>query len=329
MSRDPRAFLAQADQAAASANGGFSFFGGRAEKWENAVELYKQAANVFKMQKQCIREAGQAFEKAAVIQTKQLKEPDDAANTYLDAFNVYKEAEPAYAVRCCEIAIDNYLMKGNSRRAATNEEHLAKVYEIGLGDIEKAAACYEQAADWYWADNGQALATRGYIKTAELLSTLAWKLKEPTRSQHLQKAAELYERIARASVGNNTMRYSLPDYLWKASLCRLALDPIAYNAAITGEDLRVTNLEQMRPRLAYSNMEPRFALKEDGNNQVVAVGELAVMMERLGTTVQAGDIEAFEDAVYELERTNRKDPWQDKMLKGIKDGIEEKMDDFS
>jgi hypothetical protein len=42
----------QADRAAAGAGGGFSLFGGRQEKWENAADLYTQAANAFRMQKQ-------------------------------------------------------------------------------------------------------------------------------------------------------------------------------------------------------------------------------------------------------------------------------------
>jgi hypothetical protein len=43
---------AQAEKAAAGAGGGFSFFGGRQEKWENAADLYTQAANAFRLQKQ-------------------------------------------------------------------------------------------------------------------------------------------------------------------------------------------------------------------------------------------------------------------------------------
>lgn len=52
MAADPRKLLAQADKAAQGASGGFSFFGGRGEKWENAADLYLQAANAFRMQKQ-------------------------------------------------------------------------------------------------------------------------------------------------------------------------------------------------------------------------------------------------------------------------------------
>lgn len=44
--------VAQADKMASSASGGFSMFGGRTEKWENAADLYIQAANAFRLQKQ-------------------------------------------------------------------------------------------------------------------------------------------------------------------------------------------------------------------------------------------------------------------------------------
>jgi alpha-soluble NSF attachment protein len=52
MAQDPRLLLQKADKAAQGATGGFSFFGGRTEKWENAADLYSQAANAFRMQKQ-------------------------------------------------------------------------------------------------------------------------------------------------------------------------------------------------------------------------------------------------------------------------------------
>jgi len=52
MAGDPRALLQKADKAASGAGSGFSLFGGRAEKWENAADMYTQAANAFRVQKQ-------------------------------------------------------------------------------------------------------------------------------------------------------------------------------------------------------------------------------------------------------------------------------------
>ena len=42
----------QAEKALQGAGGGFSMFGGRTEKYENAADLFTQAANAFRVQKQ-------------------------------------------------------------------------------------------------------------------------------------------------------------------------------------------------------------------------------------------------------------------------------------
>ena len=41
----------QAEKTLAGASSGFSFFGGRTEKYENAADFYTQAANAFRVQK--------------------------------------------------------------------------------------------------------------------------------------------------------------------------------------------------------------------------------------------------------------------------------------
>lgn len=102
------------------------------------------------------RESGQAFEKAAQISLNNLKEPDDAANSMVDAFKVYRTESPEDAARCLEFAIDRYCAKGNFRRAASHKESLAEVYEQQLGDAKTALACYETAAGWYEGDNATA-----------------------------------------------------------------------------------------------------------------------------------------------------------------------------
>lgn len=145
----------QADKAAQSAGSGFSLFGGRAEKYENAAELYNQAANAFRMQKDG-RSAGQCFEKAAALQTSKLNEPDDAANTLTEAFKSYRKDAPEEAARCLEQAIGHYTMKGNFRRAATHKQNLAELYEVEIGDQKRAAEAYETAAGWYENDNAEA-----------------------------------------------------------------------------------------------------------------------------------------------------------------------------
>lgn len=102
------------------------------------------------------KEAGQAFERAASIQTLKLSEPDDAANTLVEAFKVYRKSDPQDAARCLDTAINHYTAKGNFRRAATHKQNLAEVYEVELGDQKKAMESYELAASWFESDNAEA-----------------------------------------------------------------------------------------------------------------------------------------------------------------------------
>ena len=102
------------------------------------------------------KEAGQAFEQAASIQTSKLNELDDAANTLAEAFKVYRKTDPLDAARCLDVAIDQYTRKGNFRRAATHKQNLAEVYETEIGDQKKAIESYEMAASWFESDNAEA-----------------------------------------------------------------------------------------------------------------------------------------------------------------------------
>lgn len=102
------------------------------------------------------KEAGQAFEKCAAVQIKNLNEPDDAANTMTEAFKVYRKENPLDACRCLDQAINQYTSKGNFRRAATQKQNLAEVYEIEVQDLPKAIESYEIAASWFETDNAEA-----------------------------------------------------------------------------------------------------------------------------------------------------------------------------
>lgn len=102
------------------------------------------------------REAGQAFEKAAQVQINNLKDPDDAANTYVDAFKVYRQDNPEDAARCLDFSINQYCTKGNFRRAASHKENLGDLFENQLGDMKRALEAYEAAAGWYEGDGAAA-----------------------------------------------------------------------------------------------------------------------------------------------------------------------------
>lgn len=101
-------------------------------------------------------EAGKAFEKAAQIHINNLKEPNDAANIYADAFKVYSKDSPQDAVRCIEFSIKQYCANGNFRRAAKHKESVGDLYKKQFGDMKSAIEAYGIAAGWYENDDAVA-----------------------------------------------------------------------------------------------------------------------------------------------------------------------------
>ncbi|RJE21532.1 vesicular-fusion protein SEC17 [Aspergillus sclerotialis] len=292
MAQDPRVLLQKADKALSSASGGFNLFGGRTEKYENAADLYSQAANAFRVQKMN-KEAGLAFEKAASIQTQNLSEPDDAANSLQEAFKVYRKTDPEDAARVLSSAIQHYVLKGNLRRAATQQQYLAEVYEVELGDMRRALEAYEKAAEWFEGDNAEALANKHFLKVADLAAL----------DSDYYKAIEHYERIGRASINNSLMKWSVKDYFLKAGICHLATnDLVAANRALE----------------SYREVDPTFASTREHQ-----------LLVDLVQTIEQGDQEAFADKLFQYDQLSKLDKWKTTLLLRIKNSIEEEGEDFS
>ncbi|QUC23856.1 uncharacterized protein UV8b_08097 [Ustilaginoidea virens] len=292
MSQDPRALLQKAEKTLASAGGGFSFFGGREDKYQNAADLFTQAANAFKMQNQNV-EAGKAFEQAAQVQTAKLNEPDDGANSLVDAFKAYRKDAPSDAVRCLKTAIDRYCQKGNFRRAASHNETMAEVYETQLGDAKTAVECYEAAATWYEGDNATALANKLWLKVADAAAL----------EGDYYKAIENFEKVAAQSVNNNLMRYSVKDYLLRAGICHLA-----------SGDLVATQ----RALEKYVDMDPSFASQREH-----------LLLRDLCDAVEAKSQEQFTDKLFQYDQISKLDKWKTNILVRVKNAIEEADDEFA
>ncbi|EEH42194.1 uncharacterized protein PADG_07014 [Paracoccidioides brasiliensis Pb18] len=292
MAQDPRVLLQKADKALQSASGGFSLFGGRAEKYENAADLYSQAANAFRAQKMN-KEAGMAFEKAAAVFTKNLNEPDDAANVLTEAFKVYRKTDPEDAARVLQVAIQHYISKGNFRRAATHQQNLAEIYEVEIGDESKALEAYEKAAEWFEGDNAEALANKYFLKVADLAALKG----------DYYKAVENFERVARSSINNSLMKYSVKDYFLKAGICHLA-----------SKDLVATN----RALQTYRELDNSFATTREH-----------MLLVDLAQAVEQGDAEAFGDKLFQYDQLSKLDKWKTAILLRVKNNIEEPGEDFS
>ena len=140
---------------------------------------------------------------------------------------------------------------------------------------------------------GNRLANKLYLKLADLSALEA----------DYYKAISNYERVAKSSINNNLMRWSVKEYLLKSGLCHLATgDMIATNRALE----------------SYRDLDPQFGQTREHQ-----------LLVDLAEAVEAGDQEAFADKLFQFDQMSKLDKWKTTILLRVKEGIEEKGEDFS
>lgn len=146
----------------------------------------------------------------------EIGEHDDAANSYVQASQCYT-AKPDLlpedsqnAARLLKLAVTHYTAKGNFRRAASYEEKLADILEKA-GDTRGAIEGFEQAGTWYKVEGSVQMANKMFLKVAD----------NAALNGDYLKAIDRFEEVAKASAGNNLMKWSLKDYFFKAAICHL------------------------------------------------------------------------------------------------------------
>jgi alpha-soluble NSF attachment protein len=190
-------------------------------------------------------------------------------------------------------AITHYTSKGNFRRAATHQQNLAEVYENELGDNAKALEAYETAAGWFESDNAEALASKLYLKVGDLAAM----------EGDFARATDKFESVAKASLQNNLMRWSVKEYLLKAGICHLAAgDLVATKRAI----------EQ------YREWDPSFVQQRE-----------CLLLNDLVAAVEEGDQDAFSEKLFQYDAMSKLDRWKTSLLLKVKAGIEKEEEDFS
>lgn len=173
-------------------------------------------------------------------------------------------------------SINHYLSENNLRRAATQKEWLGETYEE-LSDRKQARSAYEAAADWYEADKASALANRLLLKVGDLAAL----------DEDYLPAIENFEKVAKHSVSNNLMRFSVKGYLLKAGICHLALDIVGTKRAIQ----------------SYKDLDPSFASQKEGQ-----------LLDDLAEAVEQGDGDAFANQLFRYDQLSKLDSWHTTIL---------------
>ncbi|KAK9383042.1 soluble NSF attachment protein [Kockiozyma suomiensis] len=280
---DAQALLLKAEKKASS-TGFFGMLSG-SSRFEEAADLYIEAANAFRLNKD-MASAGSAFEKAAEMQLKS-EAKDEAANTYIEAYKALKKVDPSESARLLIQAITLFTTKGQFRRAATYKQDLAGLYEIDLGDLERAMDAYDDAGEWFSADGAESLANKAWLKVAEIAAL----------REDYPRAIAKYELVAKNSLTNNLTKWSVKDYFFRSGLCHIAnKDIIAAKRAID----------------EYADADPSFFQTRE-----------FVLLQDVVSAYEDGDQERFTDKVFQFDQFSKLDKWKTTILLRIKNSISE------
>jgi len=251
-------------------------------KYEDAAELLEKAANGFKLAKQW-DEAGRAYERLAECHV-HLESPHEAATALFDGANALKKASPEGAVGLMKRAAELYCNMGRLGMAAKNFRECAEILEKG-GDRDGAMQYYEQASELYQTEEMRAETNKCTVKMATLSA----------EAEDFARSMALWEELARASVDNNLLKYSVKGYLLNGGLCALCCG----------------DLDKIRNTIdRYDDLDATF----NGTREFTFLKDLADAMEE-------GDQEQFTAVVAEFDQITRLDPWKTSLLLKAKKSI--------
>ncbi|KAF9381108.1 vesicular-fusion protein S17 [Podila verticillata] len=278
---DPQELLSQAEKKANSAT--YWFMG---NKYEEAADLYTQAANQFRQSKRW-KESGDCLVKAADMYEKE-DEPDQATSSLIDASKSYRKCSLGDAIHVLSRVVILLTSKGRFQQAAGYQKEIGELYEADeVGNLRKAMESYEIAAEWYTTEGAIKLAHGCLLKEV----ALAGELKE------YAIAIKQLELVARASADSQLLKWSLKEYLLKAGLCHLATnDLVSARNALT----------------RYNEMDALFLTTKEGR-----------FLQNLLKDVEGGDVARFTEHIVEFDRYSKLDGWKTKILLGIKGSIGE------
>lgn len=289
---DPKQLIAQAESLQKPQSGFMLLFTGSSNSYrmEEATDLYVQAANTYRLNKD-FNSAGKLYVKASEIQEK-LGNHNDVANHLVEAYKCFKGVSPQDAISSLKKAVHIFLTQnGQFRRAANFMGDLGELYE-SVGDTDNAIASYEQAGDYFQTDRAEALSNKSYLKSADLCAL----------SGDYKKAVELYDIVIRQLLGNNLTRFSMKDYFFKVILCVLAMDDV---------------IEARKRNETFLGDEPTW----ESTREYKLVGEIL-------EAIDQGDIDGFQDKVFEFDQFSKLDRLKTQLLLKIKDTVDKDDDDL-
>jgi alpha-soluble NSF attachment protein len=263
----------------------FSLFS--SNKHEEAAEIYQKAASFFKLAKK-YNEAGDAFVKSADCFSKQGNKYDAATN-YNDAAGCYKKISPMDAIRCLNTASELYMDLGRFAQAAKVKKEIGETYEAEM-NFENALEAFEEAANYFQGEDSLSSANQCLLKVGQLAAQL----------DNFDKAIEVYEKVAEASVESQLLKWSVKDYYLRAGICYLC---------------KGASMDLPAHMERYSQMDVTFNSTREYR-----------FLQDIVAAVDNTDVETFTNVVADFDQISKLDAWKTSMLLKIKQKMRDEDD---
>ncbi|KAF4687167.1 hypothetical protein FOZ60_004260 [Perkinsus olseni] len=275
--------IKEAEKKAQGSKGLFSFLGG-GPSYDEAADLYKNAANQFKLAKDWNR-AAETLVLAGEMMGK-YGSASDEAHYYEEAGNAFRRAERIKdAITWYEHAVKIYSSAG---RFQAGGKILRTIAEMSEEDIdvkpEEALAYYKKAADMFEMDEySKAPHSQCMLKVAELSAEVG----------KYEDAAKIFEKEGEKALHNSMLQFGAREHFLKAGIMWMcAGDPVTASIAVE----------------RYMSEDPRLATSREGE-----------LLQDITQAFSNNDVDAFVDALHKYDSVTRLDAWKTEMLCKVKE----------
>eukprot|EP00450_Noctiluca_scintillans_P009636 CAMPEP_0194481754 /NCGR_PEP_ID=MMETSP0253-20130528/4030_1 /TAXON_ID=2966 /ORGANISM="Noctiluca scintillans" /LENGTH=294 /DNA_ID=CAMNT_0039321257 /DNA_START=46 /DNA_END=930 /DNA_ORIENTATION=+ len=262
--------------------GGFlSCLAGNA-RFEEACELYTQAAIQFKLSSEW-QEVADCYMQCAFCATK-CGNMSDEGDFHLEAGHALKRISTAQALEEYEMAITVFNNGGKFSQSGKLLMSMADLLEAERATSE-AMNCYERASDLFAMEE----------RSVSDLTKCRLKLAEHCSESDVKKAIAIFEDEGEKSLRSNLLRFGAKDFFFKAGILHLVMgDPVTVSMAVE----------------KYQQLDPSFS----GSREGALLADLALAFE-------AGDQDTFVDKLTEYDSVRKLEAWHTMQLLQVKEAM--------
>lgn len=281
MAAGAKALVAQAE---AKLKGGVLSFLTGGPKYDDAIELYQQAANQYKISREW-QQAADCYIQCAFCAQKS-GSTNDQANMHNEAGNVLKKISSQQAVEQWEQAIAIYSAGGKFQQCGKLLMSMAELYESEKLSHKEVKEFYKRASEMFELDDhSKSNFSKCKLKMAEYAA----------KDGEYQESIDIFESEGEKALQSNLLQYGAKDLFLKAGILHLVMgDSVTINLAVD----------------KYNSLDPRFAGSREGE-----------LMAGLAEAFDAKETEAFLDKLHGYDEVTKLDAWKTEFLLKVKDAM--------